>query len=1337
MKQLLCLFLSLACLSSAEELLKPGFADIAKPVACKVSYEKRDGRTVLVAEGNSSDADASKSNSRYLQFTLKFKRPVSLVGKSLLIQADYAARVEDSHFFVRGFNVGERKTPWSFHLNLARHFSILPDHTLVLTTGASGAARWERELLGGNPPDKVSSLQFFISTRQPNNPIRLTIHSLRLTKAMDTSKDRIIGFSSLKENWEKVDKPASLPAETILVKDGAAQFDLIHPDSPAGRQAARRIADAIADACPGAKPPRLIPGTLKERVPERTAIFLGNIYDNPAMLTLYARRAIIADRKWPGRGGHVVRTVFEPFRRGADAIALEASDDAGLAQVADAFCRLLGASARRQGSDLFLPRLFEQKLPEGYAPPKFRKTYVADGLAKARQILAEGKHTSLGGHLATIAKNYLTWQNPLDARLYVEVCRLYRKSAVADPSKYGGPWGFDSDFPSVYAIAGWDLIEHDPALTAEDRLEAERCLIGWLNQAIAAEASGGLQFNGVVGNHLTFCSMGTMMGGLYFSKAHPELATPADWLAIARYNFHRQIAAGKVSDDCDSYQWLTWHHCAVYSLAMPDDTFFTFQCPSGRTTASQGVYVCGHTMDSLWTQAPYGDDGGWASSGSDLPFLRMVFAATRDPLAETILALKTERWNRDVQHPGISGSKRTDLPGVGDYNGDYRSRPEPSLEGLQVIPLDPVYRKTHVSPMPVPPLERCFDKLAFRKALKPGAFYALVDGVNNGGHRHEDAASILRLTLHDREWLMENGYTKPQQKFHNTLLFLADGQAFSLPDYVELVDQGDTKDFAWATVRASGFGPADWTRRLYWLKAEDALVVVDDLKARRDAFAQVRQRWNGVGVCTVRNDGIHLVQKGPSFRIQCWDNTRLTRQSDPEFGQGWNNYPFAAKTAHILDQNFEGALKAGASVVMGALLHGSAEGDTPPWAFRREADGFTVDTGRRRYRVAVGPDGRPVCRADASRATLEEPPKPRPAPPAKFPGRDLKTLHAFRLQEETRAAREITCAIPFGAQGQSRYALATRGGEVHILDAEARPVASFSVGAAVNDLAAADLDGDGAPELLLACEDTCLRACRLDGAILWKHDFPFYRRRAICTLVRVADLERDGRLTILAGCDNWRVYALALDGRELWTHEVVHPTRALETADLDGDGKLEILCGTQYYFASVLDSRGNRILRGHFGRGVKAVAAARTGKKLSTFAVGEDKGVITFFRPVGNIIATFATGNEVMRAATVPRVGDAAREDLLACSLNGFAYRFDCDGKCLWARNLAAPVLRCRALPDGTAVFGTESGAVVLIAADGAILAHADLGAPVTDLRVLPENRIAAATDHGDFAILQ
>ena len=1155
---------------------------------------------------------------------------------------------------------------------------------------------------------------------------------------MSMPKPFSIGYSAQPANWEEITDVAALPRETILVQDGAPCFDIIHPDSPDGRAAAERIAAAVAPWCRAGQAPGMLVGTRARRVPERTAILLGDIYSNPSMLTLYARRAIAADKAYPGPGGYTVRTVFEPFQRGADAIALEASDDSGVHEATDAFLRLLQETARADESAIALPRLFECRLAPPFTPPARDSGYLEAGLEKAREVLSSGLHTSLGGYLAVIARRYLAWQDPLDARLYAEVFKFYRRNAVSDQRKYGGAWGFDSDFPSVYTILGWDLIEHDPCLSDADRLEVTQAILQWINEAILPEAAEfSLDSEGVTSNHLTFCSLGATAGALYFSKNHPALKTPADWLAIAAHTFERQTAAGKVMDDCNAYQWLTWNHCAVFSLNLPDDAFFATRCHAGRITSSQGVYVCGQTMDNLWTQSPYGDDNGWASNAAELPFLRIMHAATQDALAGTLLALKASRWSPREDLPGFRSAGADDpLARLGVFNGDWHVQPTAELDGMQITPLDPVYYRSLPSPMPVPPCERCFDKLSFRKALARGAFYALVDGVNNGGHRHEDAASFLRLSLFDREWLMENEYIKPQQKFHNTLLYLAGGEAFALPDYIELAGRGETDAVCWVFLRANGFGPADWIRRIFWFREEDALVVVDELQALKPGRYQVRQRWNALGRCTARPDGIQLDQQGPALRLQSWGGARLSVREDADLGKGWESYPYAQPRAHVLDQVCEADLRKGARITIGIVLHGRPDGDVPPWGFQRTARGFALDTSRRRYRLEFGADSLAACTvSDGDGTPLPEPPASAGGRARRLPGAPLEPVHACRLRDG-REPSEVTCILPFAWQGGERFALSTRQGAVHILDGTARRLSSFAVGAPVHDLAACDLDGDGAPELLLACGDCCLRACRIDGTPLWKHDFPHYRLPAVCTLVRVADLLGDGRPVILAGCDSWRVYALDLTGAERWNFEVIHPTRALEVADLDGDGRLEILCGTRYYYATVLDACGRKLWGGHFARGVKAIAGVRAGARERTLVVGEDKGLVSFYRPVGSLLATFATGDEVMRAAPVRRADTDLREDVLACSRNGFAYRFDCDGRLLWARDLGAPVLLCRALPDGTAVFGTEAGKVVLIRMDGTIAFRHALRAPVADLRVLDGRRIAAATARGAFAVL-
>ncbi|MBP5672864.1 MAG: hypothetical protein J6X49_10770, partial [Victivallales bacterium] len=178
------------------------------------------------------------------------------------------------------------------------------------------------------------------------------------------------GFSANKKNWETVTKPCQLPQATTLYRDGQPVFDIITTNTPGGKAAA----EAIAQECLkyGAAPSIII-GSAKNRVPQRTCIMLGNIIDNPAMITLYARNAIIADKLFPGPNGFVIRTIFEPFHRGADIIALEASDDDGLAAAAQKFISLLDGTKP-------LPPLFHANYTNIPKVPKPTDDHLTKGL---------------------------------------------------------------------------------------------------------------------------------------------------------------------------------------------------------------------------------------------------------------------------------------------------------------------------------------------------------------------------------------------------------------------------------------------------------------------------------------------------------------------------------------------------------------------------------------------------------------------------------------------------------------------------------------------------------------------------------------------------------------------------------------------------------------------------------------------------------------------------------------------------------------------------------------------------------------------------------------------
>ncbi|MCP4639183.1 MAG: hypothetical protein GY851_02050, partial [bacterium] len=195
------------------------------------------------------------------------------------------------------------------------------------------------------------------------------------------------------------------------------------------------------------------------------------------------------------------------------------------------------------------------------------------GLAEGQAALDTGKHTSIAGVLANVAKRYQLTGHSVEAQLFVKLWDLYAKSAVADPRKFGGPWGFDSDFPSGTLVPGWRNIEHDPALTDAERLATTKAMARWLSEAVVPSAVGAVGGRHVPHNHQTFPALGTLFAGLYFTEGY-DVAEGELWLGIADAIFRRQATYFKPYEDCNGYQWLTNGHLMRYTVARPDFTFY-------------------------------------------------------------------------------------------------------------------------------------------------------------------------------------------------------------------------------------------------------------------------------------------------------------------------------------------------------------------------------------------------------------------------------------------------------------------------------------------------------------------------------------------------------------------------------------------------------------------------------------------------------------------------------------------------------------------------------------------------------------------------------------------
>jgi len=112
--------------------------------------------------------------------------------------------------------------------------------------------------------------------------------------------------------------------------------------------------------------------------------------------------------------------------------------------------------------------------------------------------------------------------------------------------------------------------------------------------------------------------------------------------------------------------------------------------------------------------------------------------------------------------------------------------------------------------------------------------------------------------------------------------------------------------------------------------------------------------------------------------------------------------------------------------------------------------------------------------------------------------------------------------------------------------------------------AAADLDGDGVPEILFGTYYNDEHLYCVDGktsAVKWKHKS---RGGPLDASVLIADVNTDGELEVVFGDSAYgTIWCLDAAGEELWTYDGPSGTDSPPAAaDLDGDGTIEIVYGT-------------------------------------------------------------------------------------------------------------------------------------------------------------------------------
>ncbi len=782
---------------------------------------------------------------------------------------------------------GRKVASWS---NWGRPFTKSPRLEVRLDPGIGrGGFTWEPKNSDLGGAEDVVAAEIIIGTRDPDARFEIYVDNLRMSEA------RRVPFADVTE-------AKRLHIETPLVRAGRGEAVIVSPSDDRYRALAKEIQAKIRQLSSAELPILDADATTPDQLNGSHAILLGNVADNPAIVPLYAHLYTPVDADYPPEDGYLVHTVHDPWGSGKNVVILGASSSAGASRATEAFLKTL-----KPGPDLILPKLNifeladdEMKQIDGRAE-SLTDDLIGREVERAQKDFARGAHRAVAGRMGRYGVEYSKSGNPMLAVLYKETALAWHESYQRKPDIYGGPWGMDMDFHLMEILPAWDNLEESPLLSDEDRLAVSKVLHEFVTTDVVRKASGTLSSTHVRHNHATFPALGLYFAGRYFAQGYnpPEAEY---WLEIAEACFGRQALAAKPYEDCNGYGWLVPYHTMRYALATGDATYFD----NGNVRFQADYAIL--TMDNLGYQVPYGDTGSYQCWWSEIPFLRGA-----------------EFHHRDGRYAWALEKKFAVRPDSAHYRYAAESEPVEPVEllGARAIPLDRSYWETFEGPETVP-LEKTVDKVVMRASFDGAREYLLLDGLSNGGHRHQDGNSISRITDRNRIWLADNDYIRSLPKFHNSILVFQDGQAEPMPPYCELETVADGARYGVSQTVVRDYAGVDWHRAILWNKGK-LFLVIDELVAGQTADYDFHCFWHTVGEARLLGDGLEVSQKGPKFFVKRSPSARLKLTDDFDLGKNWSGYAHADPVVRSLRQIESAHLEQGSRVVFANLLYASDE----------------------------------------------------------------------------------------------------------------------------------------------------------------------------------------------------------------------------------------------------------------------------------------------------------------------------------------------------------------------------------------------------------------------------
>ncbi|MFO7945550.1 MAG: FG-GAP-like repeat-containing protein [Armatimonadota bacterium] len=1145
--------------------------------------------------------------------------------------------------------------------------------------------------------------------------------------------------------------PGTIVRQTPLVTDGEAAAMVLVPRLEQYQKAAQDFVSAFEEKTGVALPTKSETEATKEDLTGQTCIVFGNIASDPVALRLYARHLIYSDSYYPGPGGHELRTVHDPWGGGSNVVFMGGSDPGGAQQAANALIARI-----EPGDNIVLPVMIDWQSERtnfnGLTDEQIAQK-TKDIHDYLRAFKGAYQYKSACGRPGEVARAYYLSGDPSYAKAYeslVEELASYYEENEPDPPT----------FTLANIVVGLDQIEECPEFSDDARLKAAE----WLRQIvedsfhywelrgpIAREEAGIVE---PTWNHETHPAVGVAYAVEYFD-AHFNMEPVQWWRDVISNLFTGQETAYKPLEDSANYQWITLYHTMQWALISGDMDLFE----SGTLKKTAELAIACH--DNFGDESTFGD--AWMPFGSNA---RLVFKGASlyygDPRYEWML----NRLEQDRGH----------YPG-----GMYWSGPaEEPLDqvGLSTFILDPAVPKKQSAGKV--PQEVALDKAVFRSGFDPQDDYLMLDGMSAGIHGHYDANAIIRYTDNGRLWLTDMDYIRSWPKWHNSINISRDGQTTEVPPLAELTAKAGFDGFGMVQSRVPEYAWTDWTRSVFW-KAKDFFVVMDELSANDAGEFRTDCQWRTLGEVQIDGGTLTAEQEGEYFHIQNADGSRPMLRTSWDRGHGgdrgyYAKYPHAGRLTKILHQNRTVDIEADETIRYLNLFHTSQDAaarvsasvvddavaairgpetamliGTGPWSqdnARIEAAMFAVSADTVYLADATGvelpgltltadnPADVLINVAEGSVTAMDgevasssvhaeplrqwltgviEAAQAPPTPPALQP---IETAATMGERWSTDLDSDIVCTDIWTQAEREYIAAGTHDGQTVLLDGAGEVLWQQEAEGIVRDVAFADIDGDGTPEVASGADDAKIRLYSITGDLLWEVEIePYHGRSGSVATVDPADLNGDGTPEIVIGSDNWHRYAFDDQGNELWRKKQSHASTCGDTGDIDDDGKDEILAGTEYYGSSILDDDAGVIGGVRGGPNFTAAAALDvTGDGVAEVLFGSDDAVVQVLDGTGTAIWTHNIGGAVTGFASLG-------EGVAATSETGYCWIFDSEG------NVTATVR----LPEQASDVAAFADLAAVACDDGSIYA-VDAGGDIA-LSVRHEGRPGALCSDGDTLI--